>query len=680
MGDPIQSFTTSNNPMIIDAHDLLTVKLKYHSSAKPFKTLAFAQLIAKILFLHGGPLSQKRIRAQAATALGVHSVSKQLIHEGVTFLRSEGKITGTESGWSLTDASRQSIESDSNAWKKEVNDVLSRHFLSTVDESILHAWFTEASASLFSHFGDDWVASASRSKKHNPPPPKKLSELVDPATKKHGLSEHRDSLRDGYLNFLASEHTEDHHCLMGLGFAMFSARLVAADVGVDPLTIQEFRGARILLDTNLILALVVGDRRLIRAVRSLAVALGRIDARLMYIRPTKDEYERAVKFKRQTIIEIVSTNLFEESVLSAAGDDFIETARSRGCKTREDYDRFFDQLAEIPGELAPGQPLPLHEDERVAAAVNKAERDTALMNAIQRLCLSMRPEALRKEKGQGSLKHDSALIHVTEMERELGDHCWVLSLDKSLQACSSKRAGPHQLPTVLSVDALIEILAVDGAGPLTNSSDFAPLLGQMIVSQCEPPRSAFRIEDLRWMTTMKESLEDLPPEVHREMAVVVAKARVEGAKVGDAQLQLKVQRLSQERRLEQTREVAESKDRVRLAEARALESDQTAALLRDQLIEANARTLRAHARTSLWRQYAWRIPLVIGGSCLIGYLVTTPMGDLLWRWATATGISVIGTAAGTWTLLASPWRTYRAESDGAQRKAAGRLSQKMLPK
>lgn len=81
---------------------IVTVNLKYGTSSKPLKTVAFAELVAKVLFFCGGALEIDKLVIEAIRLIGVKKISKELIEEGLSYLKGQNKVVVNKQGlWIL---------------------------------------------------------------------------------------------------------------------------------------------------------------------------------------------------------------------------------------------------------------------------------------------------------------------------------------------------------------------------------------------------------------------------------------------------------------------------------------------------------------------------------------------------------------------------------------------------
>ena len=662
----------------LDTKDLVTIHLKYASAAKPLRTLAFAQLAAKTLFLAGNEVEARTLGQRIASALGVDNVSSSSVREGLAYLKELAVATARQDKWSLTADGKKTIEGDIEASQTALDGVLARHFPRDVDRTVLRGWFNEVSAHVFGRYGDEWVGSVCVGAKPRFAKMAPLAKLFGKFTSAYKLTAHSATLNQGYIHFLASDDLADQQYLMALGQAMFSARLVAANVAADPITLEAFRGARIILDTNLLFAIALEDHRVARAVRALGRALQRIGATPVYLRPTLDEYHRALEGVRGAALRLV--DFYPKEVLEDAQNDFMTTAHSRACSTVEDFGRFFDSLREIPASIDGGPALALHEDDETEKAIKAATVDDKLRGRLQHYALERRPAWRRKKKSTASLDHDAVLIHVSEHDRTLGEKCWILSLDRSLQACSAERAGPHTIQPVLSVDSLVEILAANEAGPGIDPSEYAPLLANMIIYECAPPSNTYTLEDLKWLRSINESVAELSPDATKEIANVVARARVQGKPVTDPQLQLSVNRMYQAKRDEGEKALREAGERAKAAEAREGHEREDREFAETELIRLTASDYRRKARLALALQLAWQIPVALAISAGIWLLARSAVQDRNAQdWVSYVG-SIGGVLLAAWRLLPSSWKRFREEMDSAERRARARIAERKATK
>ena len=580
--------------MEIDQRDLVTVNIMYGSSVKPLKSVAFAQLSAKALFLSKTPLPIDAIAGKVAELIGVKSISTDLIGRGLAYLEELDRARQQNGRWILTREARKEIGKSIAYANDQVAGILKKHFPAAINSRTLRRWFIEASAKLFGHFGDEWVYELSKGGLGGGRLLKgrTLDELLLPTIKQFNLEDAQGMLVEGFIRFLSSEDTSDQQYLMLISQAMFSARLVAADIGVDPITLQELKDSIFLLDTNVLFSIVLEKGRLAAAIESLEGALRTINTRLVYLHTTREEYGRALMGKREEILHLL--DIYPDEIIKDLNDDFLVTAQARGCTSRDDYERFFESITDIPKSLPGGYEIKIEDDDKIEAAKTAAEEDNHLKNRIREFSVKYRPR-WRGPKGELALNHDAALFHVLRFIRREGSKCWIMSLDRSLQKCSLEQAGPHGVPELISVSAVVEMLSVNNAGPDLDATQFAPLLSRMILNECVPPKDTYISQDLILLHKINEKARELPPEEIRKLAKVVMRARCEGRGAGDVTLALTINRMYQDSVKHVTAELEEARKSAASAKEQAEKERAKSRTLEKELVKSRARDIKRNA-------------------------------------------------------------------------------------
>ncbi|MCK4326542.1 hypothetical protein KAW55_07300, partial [bacterium] len=300
--------------MEIEKKDIVTVNLKYGSSVKPLKVLAFAQLCAKALFLSKTPMKMEDVTSEVARLIGVRKISNDLILNGLEYLEEINKIKKKDNSWSLNYEDRKEVAKNIDFSRHQVKGVIKRHFPEVENPKQIKAWFTEASASFFGYYSDEWISAISKNiKAQRFIRGKTIDELLLPSVNKYGFNKIQQQLIGGFIKFLSSNDYADQQYLMLISQAMFSARLVAADVGVDPITLEELRDCTFILDTNVLFSIALESAKTAKAINSLEGALQTLNANLIYLNTTKEEYGRALTGKKGEILHLV--DIFPEEVI-----------------------------------------------------------------------------------------------------------------------------------------------------------------------------------------------------------------------------------------------------------------------------------------------------------------------------------------------------------------------------
>ncbi|RJR28023.1 hypothetical protein C4561_00770 [candidate division WWE3 bacterium] len=518
---------------MISTKQLITLNLKYGTETKPLKDVAFAQLVSKALYLADSPLSQKQIAVKVKELLGIQKVTRSNIVGGLTYLKDEGKVTEKNAGmWELTLRERSNIESNLNTDQHLMEDVIERHFPSDIDKKIIREWFIDAATDFFGHFGDELVTSITKNTKTRP---KDLKELLKPSINKYSLLANSLELEKGFVDFISCDDDRDKQYFMQLIYAMFSARLVAADLGYDPIAVDEVKNATLVLDTNVLFVLALERHKSAKALKAVINTLNKLGSRVVYLDCTRQEYSRAVSHVKKSTLEIVNYG-YPWEVLVNTTDSFMRTAIKRGCSKEEHFNEFFRSIMSVPDTSEFGFSLSFEADAVTEEVSKKAENDKGMQAKIQdfntRYGSKLREYPI---KSPSSLIHDATLIHVCDAKRKEGEKYWVLSLDRSLQMYAVNNTNPHGVSTVISLDILVQVLALNTTAGAVDSNEFAPFLAIMMLNECLPTQGAYSMVDLKTMAQISDEVKILPPANIDRLVDIVKKARFAGKPIDSSQ-------------------------------------------------------------------------------------------------------------------------------------------------
>jgi len=615
---------TSRVPTI---EDLVAINLRYDASSGQLNVRALAQLVAKLLFAGGQAVSQspEQLGKAAGKVLQVHRIAPSTIKTALGFLRDNGLARESSSRWLLTDFGHRTIQADVSRAVVRLEGVLARHFPDRLDRSALGEWFRNACVAFYGMYGTQWAAALGKQAPPKPVARGDVRTLLEEATRRAGWQSERQVLSEGFYAFLNSQHTEDAEHQWSLGQALLASRLVAANIGPDPITAADFRDSTLLLDTNALIVAALEAPRL----AALGTALASLGVQLGYIEETREEYGRVVDHKRTSVLALIDS--IDLKVLRDSRDDFIGKAVERYCTSASDFAQFFDALLDPPTALPDGSAIRLLSDDAVRAFAQAGVADDKLKQGIATIWRALR----NREKGGRAVEHDAALTAVAEGLRGTGQPCVVLTLDLTMQENALRRAGPQDLPAWVSIDALIQVLAVDGSGPGVDPAKFAPLMASIIRHQCEPSLNTYDAEDLGIILDVEQRCAALPEDEVRSIATMVARERLAGKRRDDPELQLKVRRAFQRGHVDENvalqRRVEDSTLEIRRRDKRIVEEACKKQAVRTAFVASHSRELRRVATRGLLLR-------LFGAS--IGAVVLGTLGLLLAREIVETGFGV----------------------------------------
>lgn len=593
---------------------LITVNLRHGEVSAPLRARAFAQLIQKVLFLNKDTLGFEEIRASLAKIVEAPNVAERSIRDAISLLCDHERVIEKTKGgeWHLREAHRKEIQQTIKRTEQRRAQLLKRHFPASIKEELLRNWFEDACIAFFTEYGDLIVSLLSRGatfelRRHS----LELNQILKTVIEKHKLKEHEEQLQGGFEGFIKSSDRQEQEELMNIAQAMIASRFVASDIGGDPLVLGEFKGATILLDTNTLFAVTLEKHRITKSLEALGGALRIIGANLKFVYPTKEEYENTVAHHRGQVITAVEN--FSKDVLKEADDLFLQTALARSCASREDFERFFGEVKSPPREFSKGTPITLADDSSIKAVAEEGMRDAKLKGEIR---ATPSPARRNRPKGENAVNHDAALVYIVERARQQKKNVWVLTLDTGMQKLSATRAGVHGLPLWISVEALLQVLAIDSGGTGIDPTDFAPLFSRILDTAYIPSQETYTVEDLCLIVEREDRIASLPDEKIKETACKIRRAIIQGKRRNDPELALMIQREFQGYRLESDEELRKAKEEVE-KERKAREFvEGRMCKVQDRAMQDRIKVIRVQATWSLAKIIL--LALVVGGLVFVG--------------------------------------------------------------
>jgi hypothetical protein len=574
--------------------------------------MAYGQLVTKTLFVAGGRrMYAHGIAEDMAKVLCIARVPLNAVERALKLLEGKGIVRSTAGQWILTREGQSSTEKDVARAFDRVESVLKRHFPPRIPTSKLRPWFNDACVVFFGSNAERWVASTCRGVHLRSAIPGDLSDMLAGPIEKAGLTHDKLALEQGFRSFIGSTDTEDTEQLRSAGMAMFASRLVEANVTADPMTVGLIRNSAMLLDTNVLIAAQLEKHRLSEALGTLGKALLSLGVVPMYRRRTADEYDRAVSHMREVTLRVVAR--FPLKVVAEAKDPFMVTALARSCQTKEDFERFFDDVRMPPDAIGTLPITVVPDSPELDEAEREGENDEALKLRVANAWLRRR----KRKKSEPAVLHDAGLISVATHMRT-SSLCFILTLDMTLHEDALEHSGPQEAPLCIAVDALLQILAVDGTGSDQAAAEFGALMASILDFQFDLPPDAFAVEDLSWLMDIEERCADLPVQRVKELANKISRARLAGKRADDLSLRLEIQRCFQADRLTLDKDLENARGQVRIhredADTERLRADRT----RDGWVSERAGNIRSQARLRAWiESSAWLLVAAVAAVGLI---------------------------------------------------------------
>ncbi|HEY0220895.1 MAG TPA: hypothetical protein VGC58_01600, partial [Candidatus Paceibacterota bacterium] len=432
-----------------------------------------------------------------------------------------------------------------------------------IDQQVLRKWFYDASSEFFAEFGE----VISRSLLHESvsmPDRSSLENILNKTITDNNLEGHKILLINGFHSFLNDVDPNTESQKLSFALATLSARLIAAATGPDPLSLNEFKNSKLFLDTNVLLLenIEMRNKEMSAALTALANSLNTIGATLHIIRATKDEYENVVARKRTQTLKAIRAGV-SLTILEKSKDPFVQMGLKNMAKNEEDFSNFFNSITHPPTYIG-SVPITLVESTELEAEITKAIKDTAKKSQI-----SAEWEKLRGSKKNPILvEHDLSLNASCLFFRKEDGKGWVVTRDRSMLNLSKKWHERDGLPAWVYLEALVQILAVYGAGPDYQPEEFAPLLGALIRADVQATFSDFQVEDLGELADIDSRVFELSDEEVVSYAQKVHQLKLSGEESHSPDMQLHIRRTFQGRRISDNKNAENVRSEVRDKEKR----------------------------------------------------------------------------------------------------------------
>lgn len=442
---------------------LLNAYLDLSREGANLRSMAYAKAILWVLCAETDPQSIQSLVKNIAQLTDSGSVPDASVEEAVKLLTLRKLIVsdGSTKNYNLSPAQRATMERQL-AYSQKVNErILTSRFPAAINKAALKAWFDDANSSYFGTGAEKLIALHSKKQK----PVLNVEDAVVPTIKKHGLQKYQTELLQGYGEFLMSTDREEEEKVFNLLRSVLSSKLIAANISPDLLSLDRYKDAEFILDTNVLFAMrTFKNEEIEKALASFGAAAKSLNIRLSVAEFTLEEYERVRQREKERFVSLVNTYSTPVFKGMSQKDDFTRAILKLGCETEDDIRRFFEQTLE---------PLKNIGDQPVSILRGKELRGTHFIEEADRQAL----DALKAR----TLKVETTAIHDLRLSklaarRSASHKTFVLTVDGAMEAYALEKVSEKEEPQWLSFYALIQILALNGGGPDFNPSDLAPLV------------------------------------------------------------------------------------------------------------------------------------------------------------------------------------------------------------
>lgn len=487
--------------------------------------IAIGQIIVKILYGHTGSMSKEDISNELKKLNGDKGFDSDKI-TNVLDLLCQKEIQVHHGMYSISKSKRDNIKKKENEANERNIRIIEKYFsrLNT-DKTIIQDWLQDATVKFFQSFSEEWISDLKAGTSYITSSEKSIRDMIErwTGTLKNIHKDDKVELPNRFYTFIKSSSSDVDSYLWEFGTSAFSARLIRTMHGIDDITIDTFRNSHCVLDTNILMFIALESRykdsfkAIERVFRDLNVS-----AEILYI--TKSEYERKINSQKSLTLNNLEEIGCELALLP--NDDFTAYAKKLGCKTKADFERYFDETLALPKYIHEQVSIKLLDDSinlnNIIESAKNEQTECAKLNGMYKIIVG-------HEKSSSALAHDIGLLHgvnyLRNQRETTNDKYFILSEEISVNQYSKKSGFVNNLPLSMRVSTLINLLAINNGGDTFDATDYSSLFANIIRYRLEPPKDLFKQSELYEYYQMNAKIANLPPDrsaqilmdIHREM-------------------------------------------------------------------------------------------------------------------------------------------------------------------
>lgn len=493
---------------------------------------AISQSVLQIMYFVNKPITNKELDHELTSRLKA-DVKKKNIREAVSLLKNNGKISGSFK-IQLTEKTRSKIEQQLKQYRSNYDQVIDKYFVSvSMDRAEISSWFDKAIAQFFEAYRFEWMSEINISGKvprhKNHFMRKGFTKAI---SKEYGIEkEEAEHFDDAFFQFIKSEDIADATLLFTFGMCMFSSVLVNTPSRANYLTLKEMENSLIVFDTNVLLSVQLESHKYSTSFEALEKVFESLSIKPIYFFSTQDEYHRVLNHMHDHVKHIFSK--YDIDVLKELRDDFVQTAITRGCKSEEDLNTYFQSIYDLPDKVHEKMAIEIVDYPELKTIIDNGSDDQAVMHEMNVIYQSRFPNSKKvRSKNKSALQHDAGLVAGLKLLSKTNT-VRAISLDSTLVEYSAKHASGGDLPAVLSFSQLINILVLNSSASGTTPSDFAPLFSAFLRNEMLAHNDVFQAADLLEIINVKAEMAQLPKEKIVSIAKQVHKMKFVGSESGE---------------------------------------------------------------------------------------------------------------------------------------------------
>lgn len=567
--------------------DLHTLFIKHDTDFGTLSKKALSEVILKIIFFQNSGTRLAQVKTELSSVIQ-GSVSDNDINESLRILERANKVTIRRGKYLIHKDIIGKMQKSANE-NKDLQERVFKKYLAGAQTSpaVLKMWFQDTLIKFFECYSMEWFNHLVQNGKFSP---KKIDNTVSSAidevlTNYTGqiVSEDSQWLKSQFIKFYESDENDENIMFWNFGISLFSSRLITARNYADKISIDTFKNGTFILDTNILMILDLEGHEFGKSFKSLDKILNRLNIKTKYFHITGEEYKRAIEGRKADTIHVFES--FAPEVLETTKCPFVQTAIRRGCRTREDLDRMFDTLYDLPKSISELTAIEMIDYPELESEIQSGSSDEALKTKIEEIHF----RRFNSHKRENPKKHDAGMIYGINFLRK-SESAWVLTTDGTLKIYAINNIIRDETEIAIGLDALIGMFAVNNGGVDVDSSDFAPLFKSLIKNSLIPEEEVFDVRDLAFILSTNLRINDLDNQRVVEIAKGVRRMRVSG--VDDNEISLFLRREIEGEKIEIVKDLNKAKASESLAISRKEEVEKERDLAYNEIREQRRGGLR----------------------------------------------------------------------------------------
>ncbi len=539
---------------------LNSVLIKHDSNFKSLTKIALSQILLKIIYESKSKgINSKSLKANLESYLGI-SFNMADIESALNHLKLEKKINPKENRYFISEAYRAVIDKSVNESEDLHKNVIEYWFSQSETykdgskKDNIFKWFNKLIISFFKEYRYDWINDLKNKKTYG----KRKSFNIDKILSSCFLNveiveDDKEWLKDQFVKFVESSRLEDNELLWSYGSSMFSATLLTALNYADDFSVDIFKDSTFILDTNILMTIGLEGHELNYAFQPIENVFQSLNIHPIYFYITKEEYRRAISRKRQATFNVLDT--FGYEVLKETECGIIATAIKRHCKTKEDFETFFEELENVPNKIFSTVDIKLEDFLELHNAIEVGCFDEDTQDRINAI------SAYRTghNKSKNVLEHDAGLIQGALYFKKIRK-TWILTKDSVIREYANVNTVRDEYPIAIGLDSFIQMMAIKNGNIENSSVNFAPLFAKIVQFSLLPEKNMFKVEDLEFILDTKIEIQKLRNVDIIEVAKEVNKLRINNKPDDDVALAVRRYFQSKKRDYETERVQIETKN------------------------------------------------------------------------------------------------------------------------